>query len=75
MAAPVTEKGPTGEIGTANAFGSFGLPGTPGWTMFLPHGEHVPELAWPLSNHVFEQMLTNPQVWGLFMGFDGEARR
>jgi hypothetical protein len=69
MAAPVTEKGPTGEIGTANAFGSFGLPGTPGWTMFLPHGEHVPELAWPLSNHVFEQMLTNPQVWGLFMGF------
>jgi hypothetical protein len=69
MATPATEKGPTGEIGTGNTFGTFGLPGTPGWGMFLPQGEHVPELNWPLSNQVFEQMLTNPQVWALFMGF------
>jgi hypothetical protein len=67
--AAIVPKPPTGEIGSSREPGSSHLPGTPGWAVFMQQGEHVPELTWPASNSIFEKMLTNPQVWALFMGF------
>jgi hypothetical protein len=67
--ATTAPKPPTGEVGTSREPTSGSMPGTPGWAMFMQVGEHVPELTWPASNTVFEHMLTNPQVWALFMGF------
>src|SRR5688572_2893595 len=57
---PPVPKGPTGELG--------GVAGsTIGWAWFAAESEHVPELQWPDSVRIFERMLTDSQVWALYV--------
>jgi hypothetical protein len=52
-----------GEVGGAVAGG-----GAHGWGAFAQEFEHVPELRWPQSVHVYDRMLTDSQAWSLYAG-------
>jgi hypothetical protein len=41
--------------------------GVPGWSAFTAD-EHVPELLGSNEIPTYDQMLTNPQLWALFIG-------
>lgn len=70
---------PTREIGamrTAGTIGGTGLTGLDlGWAAFIDDIEYVPELKWPSSVRVFEQMRTDSQLSGLFRAMTYPIRR
>jgi len=77
-----TRKGnraPTQELGVPDnylgGFGISGLGGTSGliqgtgpWHMYVDEWEYVPELRWPLSIRLFDQMRTDSQLAALLTG-------
>src|SRR4051794_10040539 len=64
------ENPPAREIGSqsANSAQVYWPGGERGWSAITGHGEHVPELKGRHELDVYDQMLTNSQVWALFVG-------
>lgn len=59
----MSPSGPTGERGAPQQVSSL-----PGWTAFVDDGEYAPDLKYPLSRDIFEKMMTDSQVIGLWRG-------
>jgi hypothetical protein len=71
MSAPFQndQKPPTRQIGSPPNVGFGYIPGVPGWSALATQvHDHVPELRGQTAIHTYDRMLTNPQVWALFMG-------
>jgi hypothetical protein len=68
MAAPTTELGiPDSGLGGMGVLGG-GIPGIAGsgaWRMYQDEWEYVPELRWPLSVRLYDQMRSDSQLAGL----------
>lgn len=68
---PPLPKPPEGEQGAAtlSAYvpGPLTSGGAPSWVYFQPE-EDTPEWRWPTYTHTVDRMLTESQVWSLFMG-------
>jgi hypothetical protein len=63
------QKPPKREIGSPPNVGFGFIPGVPGWSALATQvHDHVPELRGQAAIHTYDRMLTNPQVWALFMG-------
>jgi hypothetical protein len=63
------QKPPKREIGSPPNVGFGYIPGVPGWSALATQvHDHVPELRGQAAIHTYDRMLTNPQVWALFMG-------
>jgi hypothetical protein len=67
---PPTENPPAREIGSqsANSAQVYWPGGVPRMVGHHGHGEHVPEFKGRQEIDVYDQMLTNSQVWALFIG-------
>jgi hypothetical protein len=63
------QKPPKRQIGAPPHAGFGFIPGVPGWSAFATEvHDHVPELRGRAAIYMYDRMLTNPQVWALFMG-------
>jgi hypothetical protein len=65
-----TDQPPKREIGSGTANSArvyWPGQGVPGWSAFTA-GEHVPDLKGHRELPTFDEMLTNPQLWALFIG-------